>query len=171
MKELVDLRSNPSLVPVNGRLDGAAELILVLHEKRYALDFAGRVDTVPHVETVRFTVAGAANLRALGQVLLEVADDLDAQLDQLQPAAAAEQPPAEKPRRARVPIRRDPNRPEATLDKTLNGHKLFGEKHGGRWTLVCPSWPDLAAAHAGCADASDCVDEFERRATVKGSAA
>jgi cytochrome c551/c552 len=57
-------------------------------------------------------------------------------------------------------------KPEATIDKQLNGHQLRGEKWHGAWRFVCPSWPDLAAKHNGSPDALAMLDEFETRAQV-----
>ena len=61
-------------------------------------------------------------------------------------------------------------RPEATIATTVNGHTLTGAKFGGRWHFVCNSWPELAEQHDGTWDASELLDEFEKRATAKTEA-
>lgn len=55
-------------------------------------------------------------------------------------------------------------KPEANYRLVINGHELSGVKYGGRWTFACGSWPDLVDAHNGCADASDIIEAFTRRA-------
>lgn len=58
-------------------------------------------------------------------------------------------------------------KPEATIDKQINGHQLYAEKWGGKWVVIrCPSWPDLAKQHEGKSDASELLDDFEQRAQV-----
>lgn len=53
---------------------------------------------------------------------------------------------------------------EGKYKGNINGHYLIGVKLNGKWSWSCPSWPDLVDKHNGCADGSECIDEFERRA-------
>lgn len=163
MKELTLISANlylaPSAPPDGGEMRPMVETILVLSEPKYTFDDTGGTVRARVTETVRFNAA-PVGLRELARRLTETADMADA----LAARVAAKVPPDEKAPRPKA--KRQRTEPEATIRKAINGHTLVGEKWGGRWTLVCSTWPDLAAQHAGCEDASDCITEFERRATA-----
>lgn len=50
------------------------------------------------------------------------------------------------------------------LRLSINGRELSGEARGGKWSFVCPSWPELAARHEGAASAVALIEEFVPRA-------
>lgn len=57
-----------------------------------------------------------------------------------------------------------PHRPEGKFRILINGQTLEGVKDGGKWSFRCDPWHDLAADHAGAADAVPIVTEFTQRA-------
>lgn len=53
--------------------------------------------------------------------------------------------------------------PEAVLSLSVNCHTLSGRKRGGkngRWRFDCPSWPELAARHAGAETPAPMIADF-----------
>lgn len=49
----------------------------------------------------------------------------------------------------------------------IGKHTLSGQKVNGKWTFLCPSWPDLGVKFVGVEDASACIAEFQNRAVPK----
>jgi hypothetical protein len=59
--------------------------------------------------------------------------------------------------------RKDVIKPE-TLKIQIGKFVLKGEKVGGKWTLTCKRWPDLAEKFSGGESAVEAIEEFTRRA-------
>ncbi len=53
-----------------------------------------------------------------------------------------------------------------TMYHSCNGHTLIVRIIRGKRYFECPALPDLAERFNGCADASEALDEFERRVTT-----
>lgn len=154
----------PSEPPDRGEMRPMVEVILITSQPKYTMDDVGTLVRSRITETVRFHTS-PRGLRELARQFAELADMADGLSVRVAGATAVSEPKA-----ARKGKPASKNKPEATIDKCIRGHTLIGEKWNGRWTLVCNTWPELAAQHAGCADASNCIDEFERRATAGGAA-
>jgi len=47
-----------------------------------------------------------------------------------------------------------------TLDLTVNGHTLHGEKVIGAWFFVCPDWPEIDDEYYGSAETGPVIEAF-----------
>ena len=57
-----------------------------------------------------------------------------------------------------------------SLSYECGGHKLTVRILNGKRYFECASWPDIATRFDGCADATEALDEFERRAAAGAAA-